>query len=85
VARYRGGLSVLDYVKVISVQQATRSGLREIASTITTLADTEGLRAHGDSVRLRTSTAKGGKRAKRVKAGAAGMGGPESEDRGGDA
>ena len=51
----RGGLSVLDYVKIISVQQASRSGLQALAPTITTLADTEGLRAHGDSVRLRCS------------------------------
>jgi len=55
VARHRGGLSVLDYLKIISVQESTRSGLVKLAPAITTLADAEGLRAHGDSVRLRVS------------------------------
>ncbi len=52
-ARFRGGLSVLDYVKIISVQECSRAGLSGIADTITTLADAEGLKAHGDSVRVR--------------------------------
>ena len=52
-ARYRGGLSVLDYLKVISVQESTRAGLRKIAPTITTLAEAEGLAAHAGSVRIR--------------------------------
>jgi histidinol dehydrogenase len=52
-ARYRGGLSVLDYLKIISVQESTRAGLRGIASTITTLAEAEGLSAHAGSVRIR--------------------------------
>jgi histidinol dehydrogenase len=52
-ARYRGGLSVLDYVKIVSVQESTRTGLQKLAPTITTLADAEGLRAHADSVRIR--------------------------------
>ncbi len=58
VARYRGGLSVLDYVKIISVQQANRAGLKQLEPTISSLADTEGLQAHGDSVRLRCAPAK---------------------------
>ncbi len=53
VARYRGGLSVLDFVKIISVQESTAAGLTKLAPTITTLADAEGLKAHGDSVRIR--------------------------------
>jgi histidinol dehydrogenase len=52
-ARYRGGLSVLDYVKIVSVQKSTRAGLQKLASIITTLADAEGLTAHADSVRTR--------------------------------
>jgi histidinol dehydrogenase len=52
-ARYRGGLSVLDYVKIISVQESTRAGLQELSPTITTLADAEGLTAHAASVRTR--------------------------------
>jgi histidinol dehydrogenase len=57
VARFRGGLSSTDFVKVITVQQFTREGLREIAPTVTRLADTEGLRAHAHSVRLRCGDA----------------------------
>jgi histidinol dehydrogenase len=52
-ARFRGGLSVLDYVKVISVQRLSRPGLKWIAPVIESLANTEGLRAHGESIRAR--------------------------------
>lgn len=52
-ARFRGGLSVLDFVKLITVQQFTAEGLRQIAPVITTLAETEGLVAHAESVRVR--------------------------------
>lgn len=60
VARYRGGLSVLDFLKIISVQQCTSDGLKELAPTITTLADAEGLRGHAGSVRLRVAKTAGG-------------------------
>jgi histidinol dehydrogenase len=53
VARHRGGLSMFDYVKIISVQESTSMGLQKLAPTITTLADAEGLRAHANSVRIR--------------------------------
>ena len=53
VARFRGGLSVLDFVKLISVQKLTRTGLKNIATAVESLARTEGLRAHEESVRLR--------------------------------
>ena len=56
-ARYRGGLSVLDFVKVISVQKLTRPGLSRIASVVQSLAETEGLSAHAESIRLRCSHA----------------------------
>ena len=52
-ARLRGGLSAADFVKVITVQKFTPAGLRAIAPVITTLAETEGLRAHAQSVRVR--------------------------------
>jgi histidinol dehydrogenase len=52
-ARFRGGLSVLDYVKVISVQRLSPPGLKRIAPVIESLANTEGLRAHGESIRAR--------------------------------
>lgn len=56
-ARFRGGLSVLDFVKVITVQELSSSGLRRIGETITTLADVEGLVAHAHSVRVRCANA----------------------------
>jgi len=56
-ARFRGGLSAADFVKVITVQSFSRAGLRAIAPVITTLAETEGLRAHAQSVRLRCGNA----------------------------
>ncbi|MBV9769188.1 MAG: histidinol dehydrogenase [Bryobacterales bacterium] len=52
-ARVRGGLSPADFVKVISVQELTPIGLRELAPAITTLARAEGLEAHARSVEVR--------------------------------
>jgi len=52
-ARFRGGLSVTDFVKVISVQELSFKGLARIAPTVVCLAETEGLRAHADSIRVR--------------------------------
>ncbi|MGA9813570.1 MAG: histidinol dehydrogenase, partial [Terriglobales bacterium] len=53
VARFRGGLSVTDFLKVMTVQEISRAGLRKIAPSILTLADAEGLRAHARSIELR--------------------------------
>jgi histidinol dehydrogenase len=56
-ARFRGGLSVLDFVKLISIQELSLAGLREIAPTVQRLAEAEGLRAHAESVRVRCASA----------------------------
>jgi histidinol dehydrogenase len=56
-ARFRGGLSVLDFMKLISVQKLSRNGLRGIASVVESLASAEGLRAHAESIRLRVGHA----------------------------
>ena len=56
-ARFRGGLTVLDFVKLITVQQLSHSALRRVAPAITTLAESEGLEAHANSVRVRCSRA----------------------------
>jgi histidinol dehydrogenase len=53
-ARYRGGLNAADFVKLVSVQRLSRSGLKTLARTITTLARAEGLEAHARSIELRT-------------------------------
>lgn len=52
-ARFRGGLSVMDFVKLISVQELSFKGLARLAPTVISLAESEGLRAHADSVRVR--------------------------------
>ena len=52
-ARQRGGLSVADYLKVISVQELSRSALQRLAPAITTLARAEGLEGHARSVEVR--------------------------------
>ncbi len=44
VARFRGGLSVMDFVKVITVQELSRTGLRRIAPAVELLAEKEGLK-----------------------------------------
>lgn len=57
VARFRGGLGVQDFVKTISVQQLSRDGLDRIASAVVTLAEAEGLKAHAESIRVRSANA----------------------------
>jgi histidinol dehydrogenase len=57
-SRFRGGLSVMDFVKLITVQELSRNGLRRIAPTIQTLALTEELQAHAASVRVRSEGAR---------------------------
>jgi histidinol dehydrogenase len=53
VARFRGGLNVIDFVRIITVQEASRKGLEKIAGTVTTLAEAEGLKGHAASIRVR--------------------------------
>ncbi len=52
-ARFRGGLSAADFVRVNSVQRITNKGLRRLAPTILSLANAEGLVAHAASVAIR--------------------------------
>ena len=52
-ARFRGGLSAADFVRVMSVQRLTKAGLKRLAPTILPLARAEGLRAHAESVEVR--------------------------------
>jgi histidinol dehydrogenase len=53
-ARIRGGLSVGDFLKVISVQELSAAALARLAPAITTLARAEGLEAHARSVEARS-------------------------------
>lgn len=56
-ARFRGGLSVLDFMKLVTVQELSQDGLRQISETVETLAQLEGLQAHANSVRVRCAHA----------------------------
>jgi histidinol dehydrogenase len=57
MARVHGGLSVLDFVRVIACQQVSRAGIRQIAPPGITLANAEGLKGHAEAFRVRCSHA----------------------------
>jgi histidinol dehydrogenase len=52
-ARTYSGLSVLDFVKGVTVQELSPAGLRALGPTAVTLAELEGLDAHANAVTLR--------------------------------
>ncbi len=51
--RIRGGLSVADFVKVITVQEYTLGGLKAMGPHAIALAEAEGLKGHAESVRVK--------------------------------
>ena len=51
--RVRGGLSVVDFLKVITVQEYSRDALRSVGPHVITLAEAEGLKGHAASVRVK--------------------------------
>lgn len=53
VAALRGGLSVNDFVKVVTVQRLDHDALASVAVATATLARAEGLEAHARSVEVR--------------------------------
>ena len=53
LARVRGGLSVMDFLKVITVQEYTPEGLRRLGPAAIALAEAEGLRGHAEAIRAR--------------------------------
>jgi histidinol dehydrogenase len=52
-ARRRGGLSIDDFLKRISVQAVDRTGFRRLANDVSALARSEGLLAHANAVEVR--------------------------------
>ncbi len=67
-AHVRGGLSVMDFVKIITVQRYEMSALRRLGPSAIVLAEAEGLTGHADAIRARgirtsdiTATMKKGK------------------------
>jgi histidinol dehydrogenase len=53
LAHVRGGLSVLDFVKIVTVQQYTAAGVQALGPAAISLAECEGLSGHAEAVRLR--------------------------------
>ena len=53
VARIRGGLSVYDFLRLVTTQEYTAAGLRELGPYAVRLAEAEGLAGHAASVRAR--------------------------------
>lgn len=52
-ARARGGLSVTDFLRPISVQRLSRPGLASLSQSVVTLARSEGLEAHARAIEVR--------------------------------
>ncbi|MBI5098811.1 MAG: histidinol dehydrogenase [Nitrospirae bacterium] len=52
-ARFSSPLGVYDFIKRTSLINATKIGFDRLAGTVKTLADVEGLEAHGNTVRVR--------------------------------
>jgi histidinol dehydrogenase len=52
-AKAYGGLSVDSFVKKITFQRLSEDGLRNVADTVITMAEAEGLQAHANAVRVR--------------------------------
>jgi histidinol dehydrogenase len=57
--RIRGGLSIFDFVKIITIQQYSAAALKVLGPQAIVLAEAEGLIGHAQSVRVKL---KGGKR-----------------------
>ena len=53
MARVRGGLSVNDFVKIITVQEYTAQGIRSLGPPAALLAEAEGLVGHAGAIRVR--------------------------------
>ncbi len=60
-ARAYSGLSVADFERRMTLQEATLAGLRTLAPTVRTLAQLEGLDAHAQAVATRLEQTDGGR------------------------
>ncbi len=52
-ARFSSPLGVYDFIKRTSLISSSKSGFMNLAGTVETFADVEGLEAHGNTVRVR--------------------------------
>jgi histidinol dehydrogenase len=53
LARVRGGLSVFDFVKLVTVQEYSKEGVRNLGPAAIRLANAEGLGGHAEAIRVR--------------------------------
>ena len=53
LARVRGGLSVLDFVKLVTVQEYSKEGVQRLGPAAIRLANAEGLAGHAEAIRAR--------------------------------
>ncbi len=53
LARVRGGLSVLDFLKLVTVQEYSEQGVQQFGPAAIRLARAEGLAAHAEAIRAR--------------------------------
>jgi histidinol dehydrogenase len=66
-ARLRGGLSVNDFLKLITVQQYSADAVATLGPSAIRLAEAEGLTGHAESIRLRLPAKKSTKKKVSVK------------------
>lgn len=59
LARLRGGLGVLDFLKLMTVQSYTPEGVRALGPAAAALAKAEGLGGHAGAIELRLKRAEG--------------------------
>ncbi len=52
-ARVRGGLSVMDFLKLITVQTYQQEGIQRLGPAAIALAEAEGLAGHANAIRMR--------------------------------
>lgn len=64
MARVRGGLSVNDFVKLITVQEYAAEGIAGLGEKAALLGDAEGLTAHAAAIRLRVKKASRSRRSR---------------------
>ncbi len=62
MARVRGGLSVNDFVKLITVQEYEAEGMRDLGPSAVLLAEAEGLTGHAEAIRVRLKASSRGRR-----------------------
>ena len=57
MATVRGGLSVMDFIKLITIQQYNPAGIAALGPQAIRLAEAEGLTGHAEAIRIRTNSA----------------------------